>query len=173
MNKSLWVVFILLAIGSYFLYDYQSKAIIESKKEVIPENIDVYADSPLSPELREIIHDFWKYTGKDTIQAGNGMQVMGEEKKLSPNTITLLLFYREKDYSYISLQENYYFTSDRAVSYTFLDDNLIVYCGNDGVQQNLLDTTKMLTDFDFLEKYNAEGKPLFESNFKHKLYELK
>jgi len=173
MKKFLGIICIVLIVGSYFLYDYRSKAILESKQGVKPEETVDYSDSPLNEELRAMVYDFWKYTGKDTIQAGKSdMQVLGQEKKLPPK-ITTLIFYKNDGHSYLSLAEAYYFYKDKAVSYTYFDDNLIVYYGNDGVTQNLLDTTKMSTDFDFLTKYNAEGKPEIKASFMEKSYELK
>jgi len=175
MNKSLWVVFILLAIGSYFLYDYQSKAIIESKKEAIPENIDIYADSPLSPELRSMIHDFWTYAGWDTVQVKNDMQILGQDlSSAQPKKVTELTFFRDDEGKpLLSISEYLYFWKDKAISYTFLDDNLVVYYGSNEIPQNLLDTARMLTEFDLINRYDSEGKAEIKADFKTKSYELK
>ena len=172
MKKFLGIICFLLIIGSYFLYDYRTKSILESKQGIVAEDTKDYSDSPLSEKTREMVFDFWKYTGKDTIQANNGLQVMGEEKQL-PNKITTLYFYEQNGTPYLSVSEDYYFNPGKAVSYTYLDDNLIIYYGSNGVQQNLIDTARMSVDFDFLNKYNQEGKPVIKLDTKEKSYEIK
>lgn len=174
INKPLWVVFILLAVGSYFLYNYRSEAITESKRNAIPEIIDEYADSPLSPELREMIHDFWKYAGWDTIQVKNDIQVLGQDFAPGQSRkVTELAFFRDDEgKSFLSIGEYLYFYKDKAVSYAFLDGNLVIYYGNNGIQQNLLDTTRMLTEFDLISRYDQEGKPVIKADYKTKSYEL-
>lgn len=167
----LGVIFVALLVGSYFLYNYQKEAILEKKRNAGKENTDT-GESPLSEDAVKMVYDFWKYTGKDTIQAGNSnIQVMGEEKKL-PEKITTMQFYKNEEGSFLSLAEAYYFYGDKAVSFTYLDENLIVYYGDNGVGQNLVDTARMSKDFDFLTRYNAEGKPEIKAEYKEKSYKL-
>lgn len=174
INKSLSVIFILLAIGSYFLYNYQSESILESKRNAIPEVVDEYADSPLSPELRTMIHDFWKYAGWDTIQVKNDMQVLGQDfSPAQAKKVTELTFFRDDEGKpLLSISEYLYFWKDKAISYTFLDGNLVIYYGNNGIQQNLLDTTRMLTEFDLISRYSSEDKPVIKADYKTKTYNL-
>lgn len=172
MKKFLGIICFLLIIGSYFLYDYRTKSILESKQGIVAEDTKDYSDSPLNEQAREMVFDFWKYTGKDTIQANNGVQIMGEEKQL-PNKITTLSFYEHEEMPCLSIAEAFYFDRDKAVSYTYMDDNLIIYYGSNGIPQKLIDTTKMSADFDFLRKYDQEGKPVIKADFKEKSYEIK
>lgn len=180
MKKFIGVFCILLVIASYFLYQYRTKQIIE-KRNVLTElndNKTDYSNCPLDEQLRNLIFDFRQTIEPDSGKSipKNRIGILGEDSSIKDlPTIYILSFAKQNDTTVLIISSAKQFERDKAQSYTYLDESLIVYYGtDDNIKQTMIDTTKMSDSFDLIKRYQVDGK-YSDKDFKpaQKIYPIK
>lgn len=179
MKKYIGILCVVLVVGSYFLYQYRTKQILEKANAPKDEEVaNDYSNSPFNGELREMIFDFWKTTGQDSIKSKktNDISILGENVIIPEKEINIIRFIKAEGVPALKISTARYYDKNKAKSYTYLDEILVVYYGEeDGITQNLVDTARMSDGFELISgKYASEGKPVVADYEPiEKIYKLK
>lgn len=163
MKKSTFIILsIIILIGGYFLYQYQTDRILNDI--ATRSNIDGvnYNDSAnaLSPAMKSAITDF--------IAANRANVIEGTKP------FYYAYFYKEKDIPYVRISSNTQLDKKAMIGYIYLDQDQFVYYGNrDSIMQTLINASKLSSFDDFFDAADASAqKPLRDTIVYERDYQL-